>query len=583
MKRQLMSSLAAACSMACLAGGEIEWWAVPAMGEYPCMPTEAPREGEKGGTVRIRLARDEYEPGSFVVKASADLGKVKFELGEFKREEGKGKREEGNVTFPKDELDLKFVKVWYQNRNGWFSYFGDTGFKLIPELLVNDEDLIRVDTAKEANYARLLGADGKVTERWINPPRQMNRRYYNHHRATYTFQPMKADFRDAKTLQPVNLPKDGYRQFFLTVHAAKDAVPGIYRGEVKVGGRGSVLVEIEVLPFELPAPRSYLEPTKDFFVSSYNYLRISHIMEENGGDRELAKRQLEAILRDQVKHGQNMHWGLGDNADFDTIFGAMKKAGMRTDVISAGGVASRRLTPDELAAHAKRLRKFYDEKAPGAKVFLGFGDEPGQKWLTASRPIFDAYRREGFSFVIAGTDNVFHKAGYIYDWLNANTDPADGAKPALWNTIGAAHVAWYSTMHVGPENPAFNRRQNGMAAYLSNYSALCNYAHHLGPYDDDSTTYKPMVFAYGVYDGVLDTLQWEGFREGIDDIRYATLLVSLARAARDSGDRDRDYAGRRALHFLGAFAKDHDDLDYCRAEMIRHIGILRGLLGKEAK
>ena len=138
-------------------------------------------------------------------------------------------------------------------------------------------------------------------------------------------------------------------------------------------------------------------------------------------------------------------------------------------------------------------------------------------------------------------------------------------------------------MHVGPENPAFNRRQNGMGAYLSNYSALCNYAHHLGPYNDDRTTYRPMVFAYGIYDGVLDTLQWEGFREGIDDIRYATLMTRLAREARDSGNRDRDYAGRKALYFLGSFRKDHDDLDYCRSEMIRHIGILRGLSGKEGR
>ena len=581
MKHLILAALAAVVATGAW-GADFESFAVPAMSNVKRMPDVRPVDAFEDGVVRIVVARDEFEPGSFVLKANRDLGKVPLTLTPLKTDRGQ--------VFPAEDLDLKVIKVWYQNRNGWYSYFGDTGFALCPELLLNDEDLIRVDTEKEANYARLTEKDGRVHERWINPPRQMNRRYYNHHRETYTFQPMKADFRDAKTLQPVNLPKDGYRQFFLTVHAAKDAVPGIYRGgiglETRDGRRervGAIPVEIEVLPFELPAPRSYLEPTKDFFVSSYNYLRLGHIMEENGGDLELAKRQLEAILRDQVKHGQNMHWGLGDNADFDTIFGAMKKAGMRTDVISAGGVAARRLTPDELAAHAKRLRKFYDEKAPGAKVFLGFGDEPGQKWLMESRPVFDAYRREGFSFVIAGTDNVFHKAGYIYDWLNANTDPADGAKPALWNTIGAAHVAWYSTMHVGPENPAFNRRQNGMAAYLSNYSALCNYAHHLGPYNDDSTTYKPMVFAYGVYDGVLDTLQWEGFREGIDDIRYATLLVSLARAARDSGDRDRDYAGRRALHFLGAFAKDHDDLDYCRAEMIRHIGILRGLLGKEAK
>ena len=96
----------------------------------------------------------------------------------------------------------------------------------------------------------------------------------------------------------------------------------------------------------------------------------------------------------------------------------------------------------------------------------------------------------------------------------------DASSTALWNQFGnGARVAWYSNQHVGTENPDFNRRQNGMAAYLSGYACHCNYAHHFGSYNDDSEGYKPMVFTYGQAKGVIDTLQWEGFREGIDDIQ----------------------------------------------------------------
>ena len=129
-------------------------WAVPAMSEMMRLPDKMPEDGVKGGTVTIIAAKDEYEPGSFVVRSDEDLGKVEFTLSEF--------RSDADVLFPADALDLKFVKVWYQNRNAWFSYFGDTGFKLCPELLVNDEDLIRVDAEKAANYARLVGADGRA-------------------------------------------------------------------------------------------------------------------------------------------------------------------------------------------------------------------------------------------------------------------------------------------------------------------------------------------------------------------------------------------------------------------------------------
>ena len=131
----------------------IAHWAVPAMSEVMRLPDAVPQDGEKGGTVTIVAARDEYEPGSFVVRSDVDLGKEKFEIGDLKQVEktGEGEERETGVVLPTEDIDLKFVKVWYQNRNAWFSYFGDTGFKLCPELLVNDEDLVRVDTAKGAN------------------------------------------------------------------------------------------------------------------------------------------------------------------------------------------------------------------------------------------------------------------------------------------------------------------------------------------------------------------------------------------------------------------------------------------------
>ena len=130
---------------------------------------------------------------------------------------------------------------------------------------------------------------------------------------------------------------------------------------------------------------------------------------------------------------------------------------------------------------------------------------------------------------------------------------------------------------MGVENPDFNRRQNGLAPYLAGYSALCNYAHHLGPYNDDSTGYKPMVFAYGIYDGVIDTLQWEGYREGIDDIRYATLLKTLAQKAVKSDDFATKVLGRRALHFMATIPKNRGNLDAVRLEMAQKILELTGV------
>ena len=200
-------------------------YAVPAMSTLQRLPDVYPDDGIAGGVVRIIAAKDEYEPGAFLIRATRDLGKTPLALTPFKTADGK--------LFPADDLDLKFVKVWYQNGNAWYSYFGDTGFKLVPELLVNDEDLIRVDTAKRANYARLSFADGKTGEQWINPPREMNRVFWDFHRSIPAFQPMRPEFRDAATLQPVSLPKGAFKNFFLTVRVrAATPIPQRIHDEV---------------------------------------------------------------------------------------------------------------------------------------------------------------------------------------------------------------------------------------------------------------------------------------------------------------------------------------------------------------
>ena len=545
-------------------------YAVPAMSELQRLPDAYPEDGVAGGVVTIVAARDEYEPGSFLVWGARDLGKVAFSLGEFRNADGD--------VFPAEDLDLKVVKVWYQNRNGWFSYFGDTGFKLLPELLLNDEDLIRVDERKEANYARLVAKDGKRSEHWINPPRQLDVRTLREPwRTSERFHCMREDFGDAKTLQPVSVEKAKFKQFFLTAHVRRGAKPGLYRGVVRVGTHGTVPVAIRVLDFDLPAPKCYGAPEKDFLVSSYSYISHDQIAEYNGYDRELARRQFVAVLKNQVAHNQTMHLVRGnmDPEAFDCIE-IMREAGMRTDVLM--GVLSPRGqdSREESRARARRIVDELDRRYGHHNVFAGYGDEPGAAWLARERPVFEDYQGAGLRFFIAGHDQVFSRAGYLYDWHNIAKDPSDPSSTRLWNALqNDNRIAWYANHHVGTENPAFNRRQNGLTAYLSGYTALCNYAHHFGSYNDDSTTYKPMVFAYGSRDGVIDTLQWEGFREGVDDIRYATLMTDLARKAQKSADVQVRYLGNKAMQFLATLDVMGFDQDACRAEMVRFIEELR--------
>ena len=152
---------------------------------------------------------------------------------------------------------------------------------------------------------------------------------------------MKPGFADAAFMRPVALPRGRFVQFFLTAHVREDVQPGTYSGSIGIRKKGktlaSVPVTLRVLPFVLPAPKAYGDPQRDFLVASYTYISIDMIKEENGGDAELARRQLVAILRDHAAHGQTIHWNRGNcNAETLEAIAAMKEAGMRTDVLLGG-------------------------------------------------------------------------------------------------------------------------------------------------------------------------------------------------------------------------------------------------------
>ena len=280
----------------------ILYYSVPAMSETQYLPYVYPEDGEFAKPVRILAAGNEYEPGSFLLYTREDLGKLTFEVEDLKSQD--------NQIFPKSALDLKIIKVWYQNGNGWFSYFGDDGLKLCPELLLNDEELIKVDTKKVANYARLTEADGSVSYRWLNPPRAVDNRIEDApgYRLDESFCAMKPNFKDADTFQGATLVPGEFKQFFLTAHVT-DQKPGLYSGNITLKNKkgkvvGKVPVQLRVLPFTLPKPKTYFDIDKDFLAFFCEYVGLEHVRQINGNDYELAEKQLIALLRNFVAHNQ---------------------------------------------------------------------------------------------------------------------------------------------------------------------------------------------------------------------------------------------------------------------------------------
>ncbi len=232
-------------------------------------------------------------------------------------------------------------------------------------------------------------------------------------------------------------------------------------------------------------------------------------------------------------------------------------------------------TLSEMAFDARRKKDQHIRRfGKNNTYYLGWGDEYGLSTLRGIRPMVDTYKKEGFLFPI-NSRHGYSAGGYLADlfWPPVNPDYSSETFTEKLNFLGGdAYFGWYASQHVGSENPAYNRRQYGMGPYRAGLSCHYNYAHHLNGYNDTrGSTYKPMNFVYGDGKGVIDTLAWEGFREGMDDIRYATLLQQLARPLLKSEVLHDRYAAKKALKLLADMDTDSFDLNTARMEMIRFI------------
>ena len=538
---------------------------VPAMAETKRLPDAFPFDGEPGAPVRIVAARGEYEPGSFVVYPLASQGKVQFKVGDLKSDDG--------AVFPAKELDLRTVKVWYQAGNAWISYFQDAGFTLCPELILHDEDLIKVDTEKVANYARLTDAKGKVRYAWLTPPRGVCGRFNNvpGSSGAASFQAMRPEFRDAPSFAGATLDEGVFKQFLLTAHVGEGTKPGLYKGAIALtkNGKaiGSIPVRLRVLPFTLPSPKTFRNPEREFIDhNSEFYMNYASIRALNGNDGDLARRQYMAIQSNLVAHGVTRP----SNPEPIRRPAIARAAGQELDHLRV--MRDCKLTDKaEMRYDARRLRRLLDEAFPGAtELYVSWGDEYGLKLLRSVREMARIYRAEGMGFW--GNCRLSYAAGYDFvDYLNAPAFPdsssaATADKVAIVNPHG--RLGWYACQHVGVENPAFVRRQYGISPWRAGFTACYNYAHHLGGFDDIAgDTFRAMNFIYGCGDGALDTLAWEGFREGVDDIRYATLLQTLAKPLLASTNQTAQTVARKAMRLIAEADGDNFDLDDFRLSM----------------
>ena len=182
----------------------------------------------------IAASPGEYEPASFVVHALSEIDSLELTATELKG---------ANGSLPPSSIDIKVVKCWYQGATAWLHFENHYDPELpkhdqrvlVPELLLNDDSLIRVDYEKQENYLKVREwATDAEKYVWISKEEEFFPDFTG------------LSIKDSPTLLPLNIPAGTNQQFWVTVRVPEAASPGTYTGTIEMKAAGTELRELRL-------------------------------------------------------------------------------------------------------------------------------------------------------------------------------------------------------------------------------------------------------------------------------------------------------------------------------------------------
>ena len=468
-----------------------------------------------GNTFSLTACRNESEPASFIINSQKDLSGIGISVQPL--QDGRGN------TIPSSAIDVRLVKVWYQAAPNNI-YYTTPGYYLTPELLLKDDSLVNVDYATRTNYL-------KVT---INGVQQ----YIDISSPTATPFPSNAHVQDASSLQPFALKANENKQIWITVHVPGTTPAGNYSGTLTITAPSeapvTMNVTVTVLPFDLePAPLNY----------GIYYEGILSSSSKIGNEYKSAS-QYAIELQNMKDHGV-MYPTIyqKDDGNLDAALTIRDSVGFPKDKIylladypsTYNSYIGNPTDPAGLQAVANKVINWRGHtESHGYKTTYFYGiDEAWSDVLATEIPAWQTVHNNGGKVWVAVDNNVdsVNVVGDILDVANFYGDWP--SQVPVWQSHGK-EIFLYGKPQVGVENPDIYRKNYGFTLWNYGYNGEMNFAYQYDfsgniwndyDYPGSSYYYRDHVFAYPTSNGVIDTIQWEGFREGIDDTRYLASLI----------------------------------------------------------
>jgi hypothetical protein len=534
--------------------GFYEIFVTEAITNKKILPKTYPITGISRSELTLTACRGEYEPASFVIHAHQPIKGLELAPSDLKGERS---------SIPVRALDIRVVKCWFQ---AGLSLSETNKCILTPELLLKDDKLVRVDLAVKQNFLRTPDASGTPAYVCISDPDS---------KSLKNIRPQ-----DAQTLQPVDIEDNSNKQLWVTVQVPEDALPGTYQGTIRLRAANAPAAEIPlkltVLPFALEKPA--------LRYSIYYHGRTMPGCTGTISGAWKSPQQYLAEMKNLKAHGvehpalQNYQ---GGNATLLLELDLRKQAGLPQQgqpLYSLGitiGNPTAQADLDALKAKVQERITVARQYGYGDIYFYGMDEAKGAS-LLSQRPAWEAVHQAGGKIFVACCDNRFMTAGLKdYDIFGMVGDLLDLAiewgplNPEIikkYHNIGH-QVFSYHNPQAGMEEPETYRRNYGLALWKAGYDGAMTASYQLAfnnIWDDfDYASFRDHVFAYPTADGVLDTIEWEGFREGVDDVRYlSTLLKAISRAK-----ATKPQLASAAQAWVNRI-DPQEDLDRLRAQMI---------------
>ena len=501
----------------------------PAISDNWILPTTAmPSTGYiKSSAISISAAKGEFEPASFVIRPSSTVTLTPTAT---------NLTGPGGSTIPANNVDIRYVKVWWQANGYWSSdwyrpwmYNGTTRI-LSPELLLHDPTLVMRGEELSGKTAQHDYVKNSATGAYMDVEDKT---------AMAPGKAVSSSFgiEDATTTQPVTISAGTNQQIWVTVKVPAGATAGSYSGTINLGSLGSVALSVNVYNFSLQASpiEQKIEP----------WLRYNYDTPTIGMYK--SRTQFINELTNEYEHGVTSPLIEVDPSLLSTVLPFTRTAGWSSSTVKTLYYYNGDLFNTDAATYGNRVAGVMSTaRANGYSTVYFYGIDEASSDLVPSETArwAAAHTNGGLNFQCGYTGEAAAVAdnGCLLDFLEMAGAPDITSRNIMQNTCGKK-IGSYTNPQGGVEKPESYRRNYGLLLWQYKYDgAFLSYNYFVQGYGsnvwsdfDYGSSYRSENFVYPTNTGVIDTIQWEGFREATDDMKYVGTLQKTITTAKAAG------------------------------------------------